>query len=382
MSYIGNAVFASSREEYVGQFVERMYTLVLGRPSEEEGYNYWTSKILSGETTGASCAYGFFMSTEYKEANVPDDQFVRTLYAVMLGRECDTAGLANWIGYLAGGTPRSYILAGFVNSEEYGQICATYSISRGSLPMNPADAHVATAGQLSEEFDGLYYNSFSGERLTGWQRANGCRYYFDPSDNGRAAIGWIWIDGLKYYFDEEHRLVQNVDPIIGRQSSYYITVNCATQTVMVYAQDVPGGAYNVPVRVMTCSTGKPGHGTIQGTYSVTQGNRWGLLFDDNRNVYGQYVSIIRGNYLFHSCWYYTYGDTDSLSVSEYNRLGTPSSHGCVRLSTADARWIWENCAGNSDVRIFTSDETAPFDRPEVVPAIVIDGDRGHDPTDI
>ncbi|MCR5593294.1 MAG: DUF4214 domain-containing protein [Saccharofermentans sp.] len=382
--FAGNSVNAQTREEYVGGFVERMYTMVLGRESEEEGYNYWVERILSGDTTGASCAYGFFMSREYTESGATDEQYVRTLYAVMLGRECDDAGLQYWLSYLMGGTPRTYVLAGFVNSAEYEGICGSFGISRGTLNMDPAVAHTSTAGMLSQEGDGLYMNDFAGNRMTGWQRQNGYRYYFDPAHGGRAATGWTWIDGLKYYFDDEHHLIQDVHPIIGRQDSYLVTVNCATQTVMVYAQDVPGGAYNVPVRAMVCSTGAPGHGTIQGTYPITQGNRWGLLFDGPDNyVYGQYVSIISGNYLFHSSWYYTNGDGNTLSVREYNRLGTPSSHGCVRMSVGDCRWIWENCASNnSTVRIYTADEPAPFDRPAVIPPVVVSGDMGHDPTDI
>lgn len=382
VSLTGMRVNAQTREEYVSQFVERMYTMVLGRPSEQEGHDYWTSRILSGQTSGADCAFGFFESAEYKNAGITDDVYVSTLYRVILGRESDPGGLNYWMSYLAGGTPRSYVLAGFVNSVEYDGICSSYGIVRGSLPMNAALARTGIAGFISPEGDALYMRDAAGNLLMGWHRNGSNRYYFDPADGGRAATGWIWIDGLKYYFDEEHRLVQNVDPLIGPQSSYYVTVNCGTQTVMIYAQDTAGGSYNVPVRAMVCSTGKPGHGTIQGTYSVTRGNRWGLLFDDHRNVYGQYVSIIRGNYLFHSCWYYENGNVDSLSVSEYNRLGSPASHGCVRLSVEDARWIWENVASNnSSVRIFTSNEASPLDRPDPQSAIVISGDRGHDPTD-
>ena len=41
----GTQVNALTRDEYVGQFVERMYTMVLGRRSEAEGFNYWKSRI-------------------------------------------------------------------------------------------------------------------------------------------------------------------------------------------------------------------------------------------------------------------------------------------------------------------------------------------------
>ena len=76
------------------------------------------------------------------------------------------------------------------------------------------------------------------------------------------------------------------------------------------------------------------------------------------------------------------GNPDSLSVSQYNRLGQPASHGCIRLCVADARWIYENCAGTSSVYLFTSNEPAPFDRPAPAPAIQLRGDYGHDPTDV
>ena len=39
-------VSATTREEYAAQFVERMYTMVLGRTSDAYGRNYWTSGLL------------------------------------------------------------------------------------------------------------------------------------------------------------------------------------------------------------------------------------------------------------------------------------------------------------------------------------------------
>ena len=375
-------VSATTREEYAVQFVERMYTMVLGRTSDDYGRNYWSSGLLNGQLTGADCAIGFFESDEYKAKNKSDEQYVRTLYSVILGRSVDAEGLSTWLGYLAGGTPRLYVLAGLVNSDEYGSICNSYGITRGEIQVDPNMMQIGNPGSFSTDADGnLYYNSLSGTRLTGWQRINGSRYYFDPT-TGRAASGWTYIDGLKYYFDSEHKLVQNVDSIIGRQSSYYVTVNHATETVMIYAQETPGGPYNIPVRAMVCSSARAGYDNIEGTYRIRRGSRWGVLGNDGAWVYGQYTCQISGNYLFHSCWYHENGNPDSLSVSQYNRLGNPASHGCIRLCVADARWIYENCANTSDVYLFTSNEPAPFDRPVPQQAIRIRGDYGHDPTDV
>lgn len=382
LSFISIPVNATTREEYVSQFVERMYTLVLGRTSDSYGMNYWSQGILNGQLTGADCAIGFFESDEYKAKNKSDEQYIRTLYSVILGRPCDPEGLSTWLGYLAGGTPRIYVLAGLVNSNEYTSICNSYGITRGEIPMDPNVVRIGNPGNLTTDEDGnLYFNSLSGTRLTGWQRINGNRYYFDPA-TGRAATGWTYIGGLKYYFDSEHRLVQNVDSIIGPQSSYYVTVNHATQTVMIYAQETAGGPYNIPVRAMICSSARAGYDNIEGTYPIRRGSRWGVLGNDGAWVYGQYTCQISGNYLFHSCWYYENGNPDSLSVSQYNRLGQPASHGCIRLCFEDARWIYEHCGNTSNVYLFTSNEAAPFDRPEAPPAIQLHGDYGHDPTDV
>ena len=187
LSVFNIQVNATTREEYVGQFVERMYTMVLGRTSDAYGMNYWSQGILSGQLTGADCAIGFFESDEYKAKNKTDEQYVKTLYSVILGRTVDPEGLTTWLSYLAGGTPRLYVLAGLVNSNEYSSICNSYGITRGEIPMDPNVVMIGNPGNLVTDEEGnLYFNSTSGTRLTGWQRISGNRYYFDPA-TGRAA---------------------------------------------------------------------------------------------------------------------------------------------------------------------------------------------------
>ena len=44
------------------------------------------------------------------------------------------------------------------------------------------------------------------------------RYYFI---DGHALTGWQYVDGYKFYFDSYGRLVQNVEPLIGKQSTIF-----------------------------------------------------------------------------------------------------------------------------------------------------------------
>ena len=115
----------------VADFVERLYTVVLGRKSDLKGKQAWIDALTSHRNTGAEVAAGFFFSDEYKKQNKSNKDYVNDLYRTMLGRNCDSAGFTAWIGQLEDGVSRSGIYAGFVYSQEFNKICQDYGINRG-----------------------------------------------------------------------------------------------------------------------------------------------------------------------------------------------------------------------------------------------------------
>ena len=54
------------------------------------------------------------------------------MYAAFFDREGDAAGKADWLGQLNGGATRGHIMTGFVNSQEFANLCAAYGITQGS----------------------------------------------------------------------------------------------------------------------------------------------------------------------------------------------------------------------------------------------------------
>ncbi len=152
---------------------------------------------------------------------------------------------------------------------------------------------------------------------------------------------------------------------------YLIKVNKQQNCVTIYKKD-DNGKYTVPVKAMTCSTG---YDTPSGTFRTPQKIRWHVLMGD---VWGQYCTRINKGVLFHSVWYYE-KDPSTLSGVQYNKLGTTASHGCVRLSVADAKWIYDNCAVGTTVKIYSSADPGPLGKPE---AIKVPNTKGWDPTDI
>ncbi len=76
--------------------------------------------------------------------------------------------------------------------------------------------------------------------------------------------------------------------------------------------------------------------------------------------WGQWCTRITGGVLFHSVFYNSYQDPQSLSVSAYNKLGTTCSHGCIRLTSGDAKWIYDNCASGVKIVVYSKDGYEPF----------------------
>ena len=158
----------------------------------------------------------------------------------------------------------------------------------------------------------------------------------------------------------------------GNNNPYFIRINRALNTVTVYALD--GSGY-VPYTAFICSTGPA---TPLGTYSTFNKSRWRLLYGP---CYGQYVTDIVGDILFHSVPYYTMNEGD-LEYNEYNKLGTAASMGCIRLCVRNALWIYNNCPIGTVVELYDDwDSYGPLGRPESICIDPESPNRGWDPTD-
>lgn len=152
---------------------------------------------------------------------------------------------------------------------------------------------------------------------------------------------------------------------------YWIKVNKQCCVVTIYKQDKKGN-YTVPVKAFRCS---PGNATPVGTFSLKEKMRWHTLMGP---CYGQYCSRIVGGILFHSVWYYK-PNPATLSYRQYNLLGQRVSHGCVRVTVKDAKWIFDNCSSGTKVTIYNSSNPGPLGKPATMK---LSGYMGYDPTDI
>lgn len=159
---------------------------------------------------------------------------------------------------------------------------------------------------------------------------------------------------------------------------YWLKVNAQANVVTVYKK--VNGEWE-PFRAMLCSTGTGKKGsenaTPTGTFYVTKRWDWGAMVG---GVYARYVVQFYGDYLFHSVPYEEIYDKSSQPTKEYNKLGRDASHGCVRLSIMDAKWVYDNCKRGTKVTIYNSKNPGPLGKPK---GIKVNTSRKQfwDPTD-
>lgn len=175
-------------------------------------------------------------------------------------------------------------------------------------------------------------------------------------------------NGFKVCKDANGTLYEDAQGLLGMKSSYVLRVNKSTNVVTVLAANGTGD-YNIAYKRFVCSTG---NGTPYGTYYTPVKYRWRYLVGPS---YGQYCTRIVNGILFHSL---PYGQQNpyTLQTSEFNKLGTTCSHGCVRLMCRDAKWIYDNCSLGTRVDIVSGAD--PLSKPS---APKIPANQRWDPTD-
>lgn len=168
--------------------------------------------------------------------------------------------------------------------------------------------------------------------------------------------------------DESIKEIQDYEP------EYFLYVNRAKGFVRVTKFNPLG--QEVRVKVMKCSVGRTGHATPKGTFKTSDYYDWRLMVD---NTYAQYAVRFNNHIMFHSVPYLK-RSPDTLEWDQYNLLGSPASLGCVRLTVADAKWIYDNCKKGTQVVVY-DDVSEDIEVPETKKLSVASSNKDWDPTD-
>jgi lipoprotein-anchoring transpeptidase ErfK/SrfK len=111
--------------------------------------------------------------------------------------------------------------------------------------------------------------------------------------------------------------------------NFRIDVNLTAQLVSVYYND------NL-IKRLKCSGGTAENPTITGTFTTNKKIYYAWVPKFNEGAY--YWVRFYGAYLFHSV---PFDKNGNMIAEEASKIGTPASHGCVRMALEDAKWFYE-----------------------------------------
>lgn len=155
------------------------------------------------------------------------------------------------------------------------------------------------------------------------------------------------IGGVKYNFDKVTGALLGDNSMLRKAQSYgsstkwLILVDTKKNKVGIYS----GSKNNwTQTKYWSCTSGARRTPTVKGTFTV-KGK--GLRFGSSSYTCWYYTQFY-GNYLFHSVLY----KPGSKTTIKDGRLGINASHGCVRLSLSNAKWIYDNIPKGTKVVIY------------------------------
>jgi lipoprotein-anchoring transpeptidase ErfK/SrfK len=149
--------------------------------------------------------------------------------------------------------------------------------------------------------------------------------YIPPKDIDYTYINW---DINKFVNENEIRSYTD-----------YLLVTCIENKI-TYVFKGSVGNYEL-IDSFYCSVGSKQNPTKQGQFRV---GVKGTSFGQDRGFQAKYFTQIDGNYLYHSVIY----NKEGTSVVD-GSLGDSVSHGCIRLATENAKWIYDNVPENSTI---------------------------------
>lgn len=340
----------------ISTFLENIHGNVLYRTYSS--VNGWTAWALNGQQTANATTWVPVEAIQYRFSG-PVAAKYDIYYSTILSDGTRTGWAKN--GESAGTMNQGLYITGF----------RLAFFVKGTAELDTTNVLVSAHQDGIQMVDGvMQYIHGDGSGYTGWGWQQDDRYYFVDS---MPVTGWQYIDGFKYYFQEDGRLLQDVEPIIGNGGPFMLKINKEMNCLTVYAKDGDNG-FIIPVKSFLTSVGDD---TPIGTFRTPEKYRWRLMIHD---LYTQYATRLGAGMpiLIHSI-IYDAPNPFTVWASTYNNLGIARSAGCIRLASADAKWVYDNCAIGTTVVVYNSSIAGPFERPTIMYEIPFE--QTWDPTD-
>ena len=221
------------------------------------------------------------------------------------------------------------------------------------LPQDQRPARYLTAAQT----EGLFYWA-SEEMFLAYGRVGSDELGFYPADEtGQVAPGAARI--------ERARLVPLYTPAEPPQQEgeKLLVLYLPTQSVVAFHGE--NGEW-IEDRIMICSSGRGKNSTPVGKYKIYERYEYKLLGSEEEDTlcFGFWACRFYKGHLFHSvpisydAGYDKAKGHKMTNMNSYQKLGTAASHGCVRMTVADAKYIYDLSAFDT-VNVWVTKDKGP-----------------------
>ncbi|MEI7990407.1 MAG: DUF4214 domain-containing protein [Chloroflexota bacterium] len=112
-------------------FLGMLYDNSMLRIPDSSGLNYWNEQLAGGVFGANQVVEHFLFSDEIgaKVAAMSSVEYVNFLYSTLLDRLPDTDGYNNWLNYINSGFFKEETLRAFLNNEEWINICKLFNVT-------------------------------------------------------------------------------------------------------------------------------------------------------------------------------------------------------------------------------------------------------------
>lgn len=90
-------VQAQTKEEFLNEFLDEVYTTMLNRESDEDGKAYWNNQILNNGIGILDFLNQILNQNEFGNLKISSEEFIKKVYKLLMNREPDEEGFDYWL---------------------------------------------------------------------------------------------------------------------------------------------------------------------------------------------------------------------------------------------------------------------------------------------